>query len=108
MMQIGNVKLLALARSLAAAAESIAEANHLAVTSCVIDQHGNIVLKQRTDGATLISIEMVGKESPHFGGAANAHIRHDGAGAARKFAVSADFGGRRTLHGAQWRHPTLV
>src|SRR5882724_7017215 len=43
---------------LAAAAESAADSNGLAVTVCVVDQHGNVVLKQRMDGATLISIEM--------------------------------------------------
>jgi uncharacterized protein GlcG (DUF336 family) len=52
------VKLIQLAKQLAAAAESAAEANNLCVTTCIVDQHGNVVMKQRMDGAILISIEM--------------------------------------------------
>ncbi|QFI68744.1 GlcG/HbpS family heme-binding protein [Sinorhizobium alkalisoli] len=52
------MKLIQLAKQLAAAAESAAEANNLSVTTCIVDQHGNVVMKQRMDGAILISIEM--------------------------------------------------
>ena len=52
------MNLLDLAKQIAVSAEAEAQARGLAVSVCVIDEHGNMVLKQRMDGATLISIEM--------------------------------------------------
>ena len=50
--------LLDTARRIAGLAEEEARRIGLAVTVCVVDRHGNVVLKQRMDGALLVSIDM--------------------------------------------------
>lgn len=52
------MKLLETARRIAGFADE--EARHIGVpmTVCVVDSHGNIVLKQRMDGALLVSLDI--------------------------------------------------
>ncbi|MDR7031157.1 uncharacterized protein GlcG (DUF336 family) [Rhizobium rosettiformans] len=52
------MNLLRLAKQLAESAETAAQEAGLSISMCIIDEHGNVVLKHRMDGATLISIEM--------------------------------------------------
>jgi uncharacterized protein GlcG (DUF336 family) len=50
--------LLKASKDFAAFAEEEARARNMAVTVCVIDRHGNVVLKQRMTDAPLLSLEM--------------------------------------------------
>lgn len=52
------MSLLRIAKYLAASAENAAQDAGLYISVCIIDEHGNVVLKHRMDGSTLISIEM--------------------------------------------------
>jgi len=57
------MNLLRTAKRLVDAAERAAIIADLAITACVVDQHGNIILKSRMDGSTLISIEMAERKA---------------------------------------------
>ena len=52
------MNLLKLAQRLANLVEAEASRVPLPVTFCAVDMHGNVILKQRMDGAKLVSIEM--------------------------------------------------
>ena len=57
------MSLLESAEKLAQFAEREAHRIQVAMTICVLDVHGNIVLKHRMDGAILVSIEMAERKA---------------------------------------------
>lgn len=57
------VKLLQSAITLSRLAEEEATHSKLALTFCVVDLHGNVVLKHRMDGSMLIAIEMAERKA---------------------------------------------
>jgi uncharacterized protein GlcG (DUF336 family) len=58
-----QVSLLESAQKLAQLAEREAERIKVPMTICVLDVHGNIVLKHRMDGSALVSVEMAERKA---------------------------------------------